>query len=187
MADEEELPLPIAEAEAPIADALLAAQDTEDAAMPSAATAVVAGADGVSGTAATQSAWFSQWAQMNNVEEFAQLLSTAGLTPFVETCETPLTIFVPNNEAIRNMRHTLPTDVQLLHELLCVHITMGSLRCAPRVPAWRTWTRAPRPPPLASPRTACSARAPIRPAPSVCWDGDVRRARGLGNCAAHGR
>ena len=112
------------------------------------------------------------------VEEFAQLLSTAGLTPFVETCETPLTIFVPNNEAIRNMRHTLPTDVQLLHELLCVHITMGSLRCAPRVPAWRTWTRAPRPPPLASPRTACSARAPIRPAPSVCWDGDVRRARG---------
>ena len=71
--------------------------------------------------------WFSDWANANGVSEFARLLSDAGLTGFVETCETPLTIFAPTNEAIRNLA-TLPSDTQLLRELLCVHITMGNLR-----------------------------------------------------------
>ena len=102
------------------------------------ATSVVAGADDPSPSDAAGSStdaaaanvppWFSEWANQNGVQEFAQLLHQAGLTTFVERCETQLTIFAPTNEAIRKLAHQLPADTQLLRELLCVHITMGSLR-----------------------------------------------------------
>ena len=72
-------------------------------------------------------AWFSEWAASQGIQQFAHLLEQAGLISFVESCGTPLTMFVPTNDAILAMRATLPTDMQLLRELLCVHITMGSL------------------------------------------------------------
>lgn len=91
--------------------------------------------------------WFVDWANQQGINEFARLIEQAGLTSFIESCETPLTIFVPTNDAIRAMAATLPTDMQLLRELLCVHITMGNLRCAPGRLA----------PPL---RPGCSAAVP---------------------------
>jgi uncharacterized surface protein with fasciclin (FAS1) repeats len=93
--------------------------------------------------------WFSEFASEKGVQEFANLLSTAGLTAFVESCETPLTIFAPTNEAIRQLGRQIPSDTQLLRELLCVHITMGSLWYAARrkceEPPFHSW-REPRPP-----------------------------------------
>ena len=108
--------------------------------VPTAASIVAGDPAPTNGTAASTSAaapaegaaavepWFADWANENGVQEFAQLLTHAGLSAFVESCEAALTIFVPTNEAIRALAHTLPTDTQLLRELLCVHITMGSLR-----------------------------------------------------------
>ena len=79
-------------------------------------------------SAATAAPWFEAWASEKGVSEFARLLDHGGLATFVESCETPLTIFAPTNEAIMALGGTLPTDTQLLRELLCVHITMGNLR-----------------------------------------------------------
>ena len=74
--------------------------------------------------------WFQQWCEGQNLHEFAKLVAEADLATFVEGSETPLTLFAPSNEAIRAVAHKLPGDMQLLRELVCVHITMGSLRCA---------------------------------------------------------
>jgi hypothetical protein len=85
--------------------------------------------------------WFQQFASKNGVTEFARLVSDSDLVGFVEGSETPLTLFVPTNEAILAVTHKLPGDQQLLRELVCVHITLGSLRCAlspPREPAPRS-------------------------------------------------
>ena len=73
---------------------------------------------------------FTAWANDNGVQEFARLVADAGLSSFVESCETPLTIFAPSNQALRQVAKHLPKDTQLLRELICVHITMGNLRCA---------------------------------------------------------
>ena len=110
-------------------DALPAAAAEVEMALPPPAVEDDAASTAVAASTAPAN-WFSEWAQAHNVEEFAQLLQMAGLTSFVETCETALTIFVPTNDAIAKVRHTLPSEPNLLHELLCVHITMGSLRCA---------------------------------------------------------
>ena len=78
-----------------------------------------------------KSTWtFSEWASANSLQEFANLVTEADLATFVEGGETPLTLFAPTNEAIRAVAHKLPGDVQLLRELVCVHITLGSLRWA---------------------------------------------------------
>lgn len=71
--------------------------------------------------------WFQQFASKNGVTEFARLVSDSDLVGFVEGSETPLTLFVPTNEAILAVTHKLPGDQQLLRELVCVHITLGSL------------------------------------------------------------
>ena len=84
--------------------------------------------EGADASAATAAPWFEAWASEKGVSEFARLLDRGGLATFVESCETPLTIFAPTNEAIMALGGTLPTDTQLLRELLCVHITMGNLR-----------------------------------------------------------
>ena len=94
--------------------------------MDNEAVDAVDGADASSAPSAP--AWFQSWAAEKGVSEFARLLDRGGLTAFVESCETPLTIFAPTNEAIMALGGTLPTDTQLLRELLCVHITMGNLR-----------------------------------------------------------
>jgi len=71
-----------------------------------------------------------EWAESNNLNEYAKLVAEADLTSFVEGSETPLTLFAPSNEAVCAVAHKLPGDMQLLRELVCVHITMGSLRYA---------------------------------------------------------
>ena len=71
--------------------------------------------------------WFIEWANENNLQEFARLVQEADLASFVEGSETALTLFAPSNEAIMAVAHKLPQDMQLLRELVCVHITMGSL------------------------------------------------------------
>ena len=74
--------------------------------------------------------WFVEFANSKGVPEFAEMLTKAGLTNFVESCETPLTIFAPSNQAIQQLAAQpkgVPTDVQLLRELVCVHVTMGNL------------------------------------------------------------
>ncbi|EOD04295.1 hypothetical protein EMIHUDRAFT_259662, partial [Emiliania huxleyi CCMP1516] len=45
---------------------------------------------------------------------------------YVDTCESPLTLFAPSDEAFARLG-ALPDDLQVLRELLCVHITLGSL------------------------------------------------------------
>jgi uncharacterized surface protein with fasciclin (FAS1) repeats len=92
---------------------------------PTAVSAVATDAIVVAPAPATS--WFADWANQQGIQEFARLIEQAELTSFIESCETPLTIFVPTNEAIRAMAGNLPTEIQLLRELLCVHITMGSL------------------------------------------------------------
>ena len=74
-------------------------------------------------------------AASKGIDGFSRLLQEGGLTGFVESCETPLTIFAPTNEAILAVGNTLPADTQLLRELLRVHITMGSLRWVLRGPS----------------------------------------------------
>ena len=74
--------------------------------------------------------WFQAWAASAGCQDFAQLVEEAELLTFIEGSETPLTLFVPCNEAIRKASHKLPSGGQLLRELICVHIAMGSLRCA---------------------------------------------------------
>ena len=71
--------------------------------------------------------WFIEWANENNLQEFARLVQEADLASFVEGSETALTLFAPSNEAIMAVAHKLPQDMQLLRELVCVHITMGTL------------------------------------------------------------
>ena len=75
--------------------------------------------------------WFPAFAQERGVTEFSRLLTEAGLQSFVESSDHPLTIFAPSNEAIMALGGSMPSDMQLLRELLCVHITMGNLRCVP--------------------------------------------------------
>ena len=77
--------------------------------------------------------WFHAWSARNGVHEFAKLVTDADLMSFVEGSETPLTMFVPTDEAIRCLSDKLPADMLLLRELVCVHITMGSLRCDMRI------------------------------------------------------
>ncbi len=156
-----------------------------DIADPTAASVVAT--DALAVAPAPAASWFADWANQQGIQEFARLIEHAGLTAFIESCETPLTIFVPTNEAIRAMAGTMPTDMQLLRELLCVHITMGSLRwapsvrarasparaavrvrgraprlhphCAPaRLAAVRSFTRTGASPPSASRRTTCRRR-----------------------------
>ena len=101
----------------------------DSASADAAATAAPAeAAQAVPAQAPTPTPWFNDWAASKGIDQFSRLLGDAGLTTFVESCETPLTIFAPTNEAIMGLGSTLPTDTQLLRELLCVHITMGSLR-----------------------------------------------------------
>ena len=71
---------------------------------------------------------FKDFATEHGLHEFAALLVDAGLTDFIDNCDTALTIFAPTDEAIMRLGEQLPADNQLLRELLCVHITMGSLR-----------------------------------------------------------
>ena len=101
-------------------------------------TATEANAPAAAPEAAPAQPWFNEWAATKGIDGFSRLLQEGGLTGFVETCETPLTIFAPTNEAILAVGNTLPADTQLLRELLCVHITMGSLRCLGTPPSPRT-------------------------------------------------
>ena len=103
-----------------------------DLAPADAAAAAVGSPDGTADDAAPPaSTWsFSDWANAHGIGSFAKLLDTAGLTSFIEGSEAPLTIFAPGDEALAALSSQLPTDTQLLRELLCVHITMGGLRCA---------------------------------------------------------
>ena len=117
---------------------------------PTAVSAVATDAIAVAPAPAT--AWFADWANLQGIQEFARLIEQAELTSFIESCETPLTIFVPTNEAIRAMAGTLPTEIQLLRELLCVHITMGSLRWASDRGSYLSGGAYPRPHPF-SPHT----------------------------------
>ena len=78
--------------------------------------------------ASSEAPWFVAWASSNNLQEFARLVTDADLVSFVEGSETPLTLFAPSNDAIQAVAHKLPGDVQLLRELVCVHITMSSIR-----------------------------------------------------------
>ena len=98
----------------------------------------------VEGTAATFS--FREWASSLGLNRFVGLICSAGLDDYIDSCETALTIFAPSDLAIERLAQTggLPSDMQLLRELLCVHITMGSLRHAPPV---HTPLSHPRPPP----------------------------------------
>ena len=73
---------------------------------------------------------FRNFASQHNLSRFADLLESAGLTSFIETSEASLTIFAPSEKAIDRLSGQFPTDDQLLRELLCVHISMGSMRCA---------------------------------------------------------
>ena len=117
---------------------------------PTAVSAVATDAIVVAPAPATS--WFADWANQQGIQEFARLIEQAELTSFIESCETPLTIFVPTNEAIRAMAGTLPTEIQLLRELLCVHITMGSLRWASDRGSYLSGGAYPRPHPF-SPHT----------------------------------
>ena len=72
-------------------------------------------------------AWFHEFASTHNLLEFARLVADADLVSFIEGSETQLTLFAPSNEAVLAVTHKLPRDTQLLRELVCVHITMGSL------------------------------------------------------------
>jgi uncharacterized surface protein with fasciclin (FAS1) repeats len=102
---------------------------------PMEATATEASATAAAPEAAPVQPWFNEWAASKGIDGFSRLLQEGGLTGFVESCETPLTIFAPTNEAILAVGNTLPADTQLLRELLCVHITMGSLRWVLRGPS----------------------------------------------------
>ena len=103
-----------------------------------AATVVMQAAGGAAGTPPLLATpvgdppvpWFTSWASKNELSEFARLVVDSDLSTFVEGSETPLTLFAPTNQVLRAMAHKLPTDPQLLRELACVHITLGSLRCA---------------------------------------------------------
>ena len=73
---------------------------------------------------------FKDFAQEHGLNKFASLLADAGLAEFIDNCETALTIFAPSDEAFARLGESVPGDTQLLRELLCVHITIGSLRWA---------------------------------------------------------
>ena len=73
---------------------------------------------------------FKDFATANGLQRFASLLVDAGLADFIDNCETALTIFAPSDEAFVRLGDSIPTDTQLLRELLCVHVTIGSLRFA---------------------------------------------------------
>ena len=65
------------------------------------------------------------------LNKFAQTLEAANLTAsYVDICQSELTIFAPTDEAFARLGAQLPQDVQLLRELMCVHITLGNLRRA---------------------------------------------------------
>lgn len=98
------------------------------AVMPPVAPADVPEAEATAAAAPTPTWSFTDFAAQQGMSQFAKLLNDAGLTQFVESCETSLTIFAPTDEAIIQLGDQLPSDTQLLRELLCVHITMGSLR-----------------------------------------------------------
>ena len=53
----------------------------------------------------------------------------AGLADFIDGCETALTIFAPTDEAIARLGDGMPSDTQLLRELLCdgAHCSRSSL------------------------------------------------------------
>jgi len=71
---------------------------------------------------------FEEFAKGLNLNRFASALSAANLTAnYIDTCETPVTIFAPSDEAFTRLGDQLPTNVQILRELLCVHVTLGSL------------------------------------------------------------
>ena len=70
---------------------------------------------------------FTQWASDLGLRRFADLITEADLSDFIDTCMTPLTIFAPTDCAIARLGTQRPVDAELLRELMCVHLTMGQL------------------------------------------------------------
>ena len=102
---------------------------------PAAAEAVSADVDDPDAQPLASTWSFTEWAAERGISLFAKLVVDTGLHAFIENSEAALTLFSPTDEAIRELGNQLPTDTQLLRELLCVHITMGSLRSERPEPA----------------------------------------------------
>ena len=73
---------------------------------------------------------FQTFSESLQLTRFAEALSRADLTSnYINTCDTPLTIFAPTDDAFLRLGEQLPTDLETLRELMCVHMTLGMLWC----------------------------------------------------------
>ena len=70
---------------------------------------------------------FVEFASGLGLNKFAAALEAANLTSsYVDVCQSELTLFAPTDDAFDRLGANLPTDVLLLRELMCVHITLGN-------------------------------------------------------------